>query len=400
MKELIRFSLKRRFLNKTFLVSQILLVIMIAGLLNIDKLASAFGLSTSGFMAVDYLSDTSGIDKNLAGKFGFVLSDKAKVKITETKEGFKVDGFQTSDQIGRLRLQTFLTLIHQNEFLSEHSPSVAELIAQYSSIAIEFAGEEIAKPIGRESIVFMILTAVYFLVLNFVAMTSNEVVSEKASNVLDMILSATDVKSHYRSKLLGGWLTLGLQGGFALGILGFFTYLRNQQDLGKGLLIWASQFGLVDRETISFRILLEKMDLSLSFGITILFCVFFLFCGMALIQVLLMVVATNLKSAEEASILQGPVYIFLLVLYYVALSQNNAPQLTRGFGYIASFIPLGSMLFMPMRLLLMKVAFNEIVFSGFIAIAALGSMMAIGQRIYGSHLRQKRQKMSILRKEK
>lgn len=396
MNELVRFSLKRRFLNKTFLVSQILLVILIGCLLNIDKLASFFGFSSTGLTAITYLDKSVMIEEELANSFGFTLKENAQIKITETDEGFRVDGFSGNDMIQRIQMQTFLTTLHKNRFLFEHNPSVVELIAQYEGVGIEFVGESIVKSIGRENFVFMILTAVYFMVLNFTAMTSNEVVGEKAANVLDMVLSATDVDSHYRAKLLGGWLTMFLQGGFALGIFGLFAYLRNQEDLGRGLLTWGSQFGLVDKTTVSFRILLEKMDLDVSFGLMIILCILFLFCGMALIQILMMVIATKLKSAEEASILQGPVYVFLLILYYIALSQNTAPRLTHGFGYIASFIPLGSMLFMPMRLLLVDVGIGEIILSGCAAVCTLIAAMMIGQKIYAAGLRQKGRKKFIL----
>jgi len=395
MNELIRFSLKRHFLNKTFLVSQILLVILIGCLLNIDKLASFFGFTTTGLTPIAYLDHSVKIEEEFANNYGFTLKDDADIKVSLSSEGFHVHGI-TGDMIQRLQMQSFLTAIHKNTFLFERNPSVIELIAAYEGVSIDFAGESIPKPVGRENFVFMILTAVYFMVLNFSAMTSNEVVAEKSANVLDMVLSATDVDSHYRSKLLSGWLTMFLQGGFALGFFGFFAYLRNQEDLGRGLLIWGSQFGLVDRSTVSFRILIEKMSLDLSFGLSILLCILFLFCGMALIQILMMVIATKLKSAEEASILQGPVYVFLLILYYIALSQNTAPRLTNGFGYIASFVPLGSMLFMPMRLLLVKVGIFEIILSGCIAFFALASAMWIGQKIYVSGIRQKSRKRFIL----
>lgn len=396
MSELVRFSLKRRFLNKTFLISQIILVILLGCVLNIDKLASLFGMAENGLTPITYLDKSDTIDEETANQYGFTLQENAKIKITAEKGVFRVEGFVSSDMIQRLQLQTFLTTIHQNRFLAERSPSVTELIAQYEGVDIEFVGESSAKPVGRENFVFMLLTAVYFMVLNFTAMTSNEVVGEKAANVLDMTLSATDVNSHYRSKLLGGWLTMAFQGGFALGIFGVFTYLRNQEDLGRGLLGWLAQYGLVDRATVSFRILLQKMELDVSFGLMIVLCIFFLFCGMALIQIMMMVVATKLKSAEEASILQGPVYVFLLILYYVALSQNTAPRLAQGFGYYASFLPLGSMLFMPMRLLLVRVEIIEILFSGCIAVTMLVVAMLIGQKIYASGLRQEKRKRLLL----
>ncbi|TFG83679.1 MAG: hypothetical protein E4G74_00860, partial [Erysipelotrichales bacterium] len=253
MKELIRFSLKRRFLNKTFLISQILLVIFIGCILNLDKIATGFGFTSQGYTELSYQSRSAPIEEELANLFGFTIAEDAKIKVTYNDEGFRIEGFSGSDMIQRIKIQSFLTTIHQNRFLSERSPSVGELISQYEDVRIEFIGENELKPVGRESFVFMVLTAVYFMVLNFIAMTSNEVVGEKAANVLDMVLCATDVNSHYFSKLLGGWLTLLFQGGFALGIFGFFTYLRNQEDLGRGLLVWGSQFGLVENGVQSFR---------------------------------------------------------------------------------------------------------------------------------------------------
>ena len=396
MSELVLFSLKRRFLNKTFLISQILLVGLIGCVLNIDKLASFFGFSSSGLTAIRFQDTTVVINEEFANRFGFTMNKDAEVKILETKSGYQIEGFKSNEAIPRMQLQSFLITIHQNEFLAERSPSVTELIGQYENVAIEFENNEPLKPVGRENFVFMILTAIYFMVLNFTAMTSNEVVNEKAANVLDMVLSATDVNSHYQSKLIGGWLTMFLQGGFGLGFFGFFAYLRNQADLGRGLLTWASQYGLVDRGTVSFRILLEKMNVDISFGLMILLCVFFLFCGMALIQVLMMVIATKLKSAEEASILQGPVYVFLLLLYYIALSQNTVLRLTHGFGYTASFVPMSSMLFMPMRLLLMRVGIHEILLSGLISVLTLILAIVIGQKIYASGLRQQKHKRFIM----
>jgi ABC-type Na+ efflux pump permease subunit len=102
------------------------------------------------------------------------------------------------------------------------------------------------------------------------------------------------------------------------------------------------------------------------------------------------VIATKLKSAEEASILQGPVYIFLLILYYVALSQNTIPRLSQGFGKIASYVPISSMLFMPMRLLSLKLGAGEILLSGCVAITSLLTLLFAGQRIYEKGLRHEK----------
>lgn len=387
MKELIRFGLKRRCFNKTFLVSQILLVVLLGCVLNLDKIAHFFGFSSAGLLPLSYGEVITQERQDQAGMFGFVLTKDAELRVIETNTGFSVSGSRSLDTIARMKLQAYLTSIHQNAFLAQRHPNVTELIMEYENVEIDYQGE-MSKPIGRENFVFMILTAVYFMVLNFAATTSNEVVGEKSANVLDMVLSATDVKSHYFAKLIGGWLTMAIQGTFTLGVFAFFTYFRNQEDLGRGLLSWLSQFGLVERDVLSFRMLIAKLELDVSFSFTILLCVFFLFCGMALIQILMTIFASKMKSAEEASILQGPVYIFLLILYYVALSQNTASRLSSGFGKVASLSPITSMLFMPMRLLSSNVSAQEIVLGFLVVSITLVIVISIGQRLYADSVRQ------------
>lgn len=390
MTELILFGLKRRFLNKTFLISQLLLITLLASLMNADRIALYFGFTPPGHLPLSLMEQASEVDEALANAYGFTLQEEAVLSVVESIDGYEVRNSAQLDGIHRLQLQAYLTTLSKNEFLAIRNPSVAELIQEYESVEIRFDTPMEIRAVGKESFVFMILTAVYFMVLNFAAMTSNEVVGEKSANVLDMVLSATDAKSHYRAKLFGGWLTMILQGCFALGTLSVFAMLRNQSDLGRGLLSWASQFGLVDREVTSFRALFEMLDLDFSFGMTIALCVFFLLCGMAILQILMTVIATKLKSAEEASILQGPVYIFLLILYYVALSQNTIPRLSQGFGKIASYVPISSMLFMPMRLLSLKLGAGEILLSGFVAVTSLLALLFAGQRIYEKGLRHEK----------
>ena len=162
MKELIRFGLKRRCFNKTFLVSQILLVILLGCALNLDKIAHFFGFSSAGLLPLSYGEIITQERQDQAGMFGFVLKQDAELKVIETDKGFSVSGSQTLDTIARMKLQAYLTSIHQNAFLAQRHPNVTELIMEYETVEIEYQGE-LSKPIGRENFVFMILTAVYFM---------------------------------------------------------------------------------------------------------------------------------------------------------------------------------------------------------------------------------------------
>jgi hypothetical protein len=55
---------------------------------------------------------------------------------------------------------------------------------------------------------FIVVTSIYFMLLSFSTAVANEVVNEKTSNVIEVILTSVSHKEHYYSKLLIGWFTM------------------------------------------------------------------------------------------------------------------------------------------------------------------------------------------------
>ena len=72
----------------------------------------------------------------------------------------------------------------------------------------------------------------------------------------------------------------------------------------------------------------------------------------------------------------------VLVIYYLALALNSPAKLDSGIGYIFSFIPVFSMLFMPMRLLLLTVSIYEILLGIILSVITLVIISYAGSYIY------------------
>ena len=91
--------------------------------------------------------------------------------------------------------------------------------------------------------------------------------------------------------------------------------------------------------------------------------------------------ASFIKSIEESSAIQAPVYIVLLIIYYLALAFNSPARLSEGLGYYFSMTPIFSMLFMPMRLLLINVSPYEIILG-----LVLNVMFLLITTYYGAYI--------------
>ena len=108
----------------------------------------------------------------------------------------------------------------------------------------------------------------------------------------------------------------------------------------------------------------------------------FLVLGILFLQMIMVIVSSFVTSIEESSNVQAPCYLILLVIYYFTLFVNNPYQMSEGIGYILSFVPFFSMLFMPCRLLIQNVSTYEIAIALFMAITAIIFILDFGLYFY------------------
>jgi ABC-2 type transport system permease protein len=118
------------------------------------------------------------------------------------------------------------------------------------------------------------------------------------------------------------------------------------------------------------------------FGDMILILVI-LMLGIVSVQVIMVSVSSFVSNIEEAGNIQSPMYILFMGLYYFSLSMNQPAQLEKGLAKLCSFLPITSMLFMPYRIMLTKIAFGEIVLGILINSLFLVASIFGGRYLYG-----------------
>ena len=387
MKQLIQFSLKRRFLTKTSLVLQVLMFVILFSVINLDRISSFFNLKLDRNIQLSCDESTMKqlLPLDLWNTYGFELTTEtqSKLNIRADENGYLIASEYPIDLLTQAKIQQILLTLHQRKYISEHHESVSEMISNYENINITYnVQHSVQLSQTKQNMIFMVITSIYFMMLNFAAVTSNEVILEKTSNLLEIILTSVSTSTHFISKLIVGWLSILIQalitGGFAVILL----WQRNNSDLGKGLLQLMAHFSLIPSDIVSFHGMLAYLEIDKQTILTFLFGCVFLLLGILLVQTVLVIASSRVKTMEEAGSIQGPCYILLLLMYYLTLSQNSVAKLSSGLGYLLSFVPFFSMLFMPARLLLQPVMTEEILLSGFFSIASLAIVLAVGRPIY------------------
>jgi ABC-2 type transport system permease protein len=314
-------------------------------------------------------------------KQGLTLSsDPQAIRVMYEEGIYRVEGKLSINL--QVKLYQLLLQSHQQRLLDESHPSVAEFVMIYNTAPVRF--EQSPDPVAslRENLVFMILTSVYFMMLNFISVNSNEIIQEKTSNVLEFILTTVTPFQHFCAKILTGLITVMVQIGLSLGIFTLLMIQRLKYDQGRGLLDLANKVFNLEASGIAIEsiIALFKFDPSTLSKAAV--SLLFLIIGLLIIQVLILVLSSRVKTIEEAASIQGPFYLGLLVLYYGSLILNTQDQLTKGWGKVLSFMPVSSMLVMGMRILNTEVPVTEVGFSLLLSILALAGIMTLGLRWY------------------
>jgi ABC-2 type transport system permease protein len=364
MKHLIFFSLKRRFLNPLAIFLQVLFTIGVMVLFNLDHISSALHLNLTTPYSIQVTQETLEflLPTEVWEKQGMRLTQEPSSIMIDYNEGvFEVKG-AASISI-QAKIYEVLLKSHQQRLLNLSHPSVADFVMVYNLVPVSFDSKLDPMMGIRENLVFMILTSVYFMMLNFISVNSNEIIQEKSSNILEFILTSVSPFQHFCAKILTGLITVLVQIGLSGGIFTLILMARLNTDQGKGLFTLANKYLALDGNGITYETLLSLFKFDGSLIIRASFAILFLVLGLLIIQVLILILSARVKTIEEAGSIQGPFYLGLLGLYYLSLVLNTPTQLIKGLGVILSYVPISSMLLMGMRILSTNVAHDELILS-------------------------------------
>lgn len=272
---------------------------------------------------------------------------------------------------------------HMNKQLLHSTIEEMNVIEQFQDIQIEtIITDETSQ--SDHGILFVLITAIYFMMIGFAAMIAQEIVGEKTTKVLEVIAMAVGLKVHYYSKIVIGWLSVLLQVLMSGVIIAIVMSMRYLYDDGVGLLAFLNKANVISIDQKTFtelvKLAFDNKDL---LGL-LLISLAFLFIGILFIQMILVVLTIHVQTLEEAGSIQSPFYIVLLILYYVCMFLNNPDSMTKGFGLILSFIPVASMIFMPSRILMYSPSNMAIVVSLIVSLISLIILIRWGEKRYVS----------------
>lgn len=395
MRELVKFSLKRRFFNHATILLNILLCVVVCGVVFADRIIDLVNPSMLDhqkiFLMVDHHLqdalmelDTQGVEFLPAeGTKEALLNEAPKAYVLYYEEGYKLYSQYEIPKEMKQMVTSVLQNIHQNMVLSE-SLTEQQLKALNQEFTVEnvVVNQEIEMNSDKQNLVFMVMTSIYFTMLSFSTSVANEVIYEKSTRQLELILTSVSAKTHFLSKMLVGWLGIVVQA-ICLGVdVVLALMLRICFDEGRGLIQLVNKLGwmVIQEETI-FEFI-RQISIESEFMIQLFFIFFFLMMGILLLQMVLVVLSSFIANIEEAGNVQGPFYLILLAVYYFALSMNTPYQMSEGVGFVCSFLPFLNMLFMPCRLLIQNVSILELSLSAFISCGFMMFILLKGPYIY------------------
>ncbi|MGB4985655.1 MAG: ABC transporter permease [Erysipelotrichaceae bacterium] len=387
MKELILFSLKRRFFNKATILYLTLLFCAGAITFNLDRIIL--------FINPDYLeplvincenNELETFVKNNYTK-AIKIDSKSSNVIKETSDSII---FNSQYPLSSTDITTISTMINDYQYQQVNMESIKN---------VEFKAEKEKANEENNVISFSIVSAIYFLMISLSTIIANEVVYEKTTRLLELILTSVKAKYHFLAKMICGWSSILVQGGLGVVCVGTTFLLRYIHDNGKGLFKVVNRMAIFTKEYEDFGQLLKDLNLNQTFVANLGLIFLFLFIGIITIQIILVSLSSYVTSMEEAGNIQSPIYLLFMGMYYLSMSLNNPQSLSNGMGMYLSYMPIFSMLMMPYRLLLVDVSKNEIILSILINVLFLLVSILFGIKMYcqGILNYQKRKKLKFIK---
>ena len=258
------------------------------------------------------------------------------------------------------------------ETYSRQYPALKPFVDDYASIRITISVS--SKPEER---LWILASAVYFLLMNYSSTIASEVVYEKTNHLLESQLTALTAQQHLLSKIIQGYLMVIIQ----LLAVAVFTaaafFLRWLEDGLSGLRNFLNTNEIMKADVISLPVSWQTLVLIGAIMVS----------GLMIVQTLMLLVCSRLSSSEQAASLQGVFYVLLLVGYYLLLSYGSQwiVNATREIQLLAG-LPVVSIYLMSGLLLMGKASLSQGLLALGINLVTLLLMIEFSGRQYRENL--------------
>lgn len=429
LKYLTKLSLDKKIKTKWFLIANIILLVIIAGIINIDSIIKFFGGdfdkkteivvidnascyndfvktfdSTREYL--DTLKDAkiTKYDKDKESLYEDIKEkDKILLVINEDSTNFINVEMITKSNIDNTTYQvitTILNSIKKNKALSYYGVSneILDHISSYVDVKRTKLDDEESVDEMMElvmSTIFPIVILPFFTLTMFlVQMIGAEINEEKTTRGMEIIISNVSPKVHFLSKIISGNVFVLLQGlllivYLLIGI--FIRYISTGVLVNGGNILSGGVGSYVNKITSSLELtgVLDKMQIIIPITLILMVVTFIAY---SLVAGILASMTTNMEDYQQV---QTPIMVISFISYYLSV----AAAMFKGsiFIKVLSFIPFFSALLAPSLLVLGQITIVDAIISILLTVGLIFVLVKYGLRIYkvgilnysGTHLWKK-----------
>ena len=429
LKYLTKLSLDKKIKTKWFVIANIILLVIIAGIINIDSIIKFFGGdfdkkteivvidnascyndfvktfdSTREYL--DTLKDAkiTKYDKDKESLYEDIKKkDKILLVINEDSTNFINVEMITKSNIDNTTYQvitTILNSIKKDKALSYYGVSneILDHISSYVDVKRTKLDDEESVDEMMElvmSTIFPIVILPFFTLTMFlVQMIGAEINEEKTTRGMEIIISNVSPKVHFLSKIISGNVFVLLQGlllivYLLIGI--FIRYISTGVLVNGGNILSGGVGSYVNKITSSLELtgVLDKMQIIIPITLILMVVTFIAY---SLVAGILASMTTNMEDYQQV---QTPIMVISFISYYLSV----AAAMFKGsiFIKVLSFIPFFSALLAPSLLVLGQITIVDAIISILLTVGLIFVLVKYGLRIYkvgilnysGTHLWKK-----------
>lgn len=404
---LTKMSLEKKIKSKTFIIVNILLFIVLAALMNIDKIVLFFGGNfdkQNNIMIVDNTNKTYEIFKNTMEKEETIIDTGLKYKITkiddEKKARKKVKKDEDivivinedDDNIIKTTMITYgyinsnlyqlinssITIAKQNLAMEEVgiSPDDLNKISKSVEIKREYVEKNKSEEEEKNEFVMGVVTPIvilpfFMLITLVVQMVGAEINEEKSTRSMEIIISNVSTKVHFFSKILATNLFIVMQ----CLLLGVYSLIGMLLRGGKSLES-IQNIDAISQVTSGMDIngILNSVISDIPMVIILMIITLF---GYSLIAGILASMTTNMEDFQQ---LQTPIFVVSLVGFYLAIMNSMFDGAL--FIRIFSYVPFISAILSPSLLVTGVIGFKDILLSILLMVVVIYLLIKYGLKIY------------------
>lgn len=404
---LTKMSLQKKMKNKTFVIVNILLLVVFVALINIDKIVLLFGGNfdkQNNIMVLDNTNKTYEIFKETIDKEETFIDTKLKYKVKKVndekkaKKSIKKDEDillivnNDEDNIINVTMITngyinsnlyqlissSITASKQNLAMKEINISAEELdkISKSVEIKREYIEKNKSKEEEQNEFIMGIVTPIvifpfFMLITLVVQMVGAEINEEKSTRSMEIIISNVSAKVHFFSKILAANLFVIIQ----CILLGVYSIIGILLRGGKSL-DSINNVNLISNITSGIDITKMVNNLIGYIPLVLILMAVTLF-GYSILSGILASMTTNMEDFQQ---LQTPIFVVSLLGFYLAIMNTMFDGAL--FIRILSYIPFVSAILSPSLLVTGVIGLKDIILSILLMIVVIYLLLKYGIKIY------------------